>query len=58
MAPRMRKRDKKKEKARAEELARKRKELYVDVHIGNEGKRGKGHKQRVRGSITASKSMS
>lgn len=47
MAPLMRKRDKKKEKARAEALTKKRKELYVDVVIGNEGKRGKGRRQRV-----------
>lgn len=47
MAPLMRKRDKKKEKARAEALTKKRKELYVEVVIGNEGKRGKGRRQRV-----------
>nr|ODO04234.1 signal recognition particle subunit SRP14 [Cryptococcus depauperatus CBS 7855] len=48
MAPLMRKRDKKKEKARTDALAKKRKELYVDVAIGNEGKRGKGRRQRQR----------
>ncbi len=48
MAPSMRKRDKKREKARADLAAKKRKELYVDVQIGNEGKRGKGRRQRVR----------
>ncbi|WVQ84803.1 hypothetical protein IAT38_006960 [Cryptococcus sp. DSM 104549] len=48
MAPLMRRRDKKKEKARAEALAKKRKELYVDVVVGNEGKRGAGKRQRTR----------
>ncbi|KAK4686787.1 signal recognition particle subunit SRP14, partial [Tremellales sp. Uapishka_1] len=48
MAPHMRKRDKKKEKAKAEGLAKRRRELMVDVVIGNEGKRGKGHRQRSR----------
>lgn len=47
MAPSMRKRDKKKEKARAESAAKKRREVYVDVEIGSEGKRGKGHRQKV-----------
>ncbi|WWD20431.1 hypothetical protein CI109_104907 [Kwoniella shandongensis] len=47
-APLMRKRDKKKEKARAEALAKKRKEVYTDVVLGNEGKRGKGRRQRMR----------
>lgn len=43
----MRKRDKKKERARAEALAKKRKEIYTDVVVGSEGKRGKGRRQRV-----------
>ncbi|OCF34397.1 signal recognition particle subunit SRP14 [Kwoniella heveanensis BCC8398] len=47
-APLMRKRDKKKEKARAEALTKKRREVYTDVIIGNEGKRGKGRRQRMR----------
>ena len=49
MAPCMRKRDKKREKARAEVAVKKRRELYVDVEIGNEGKRGKGKRRRVCG---------
>ena len=48
MAPRMRKRDKKRDKARTEAAVKKRRELYVDVVISNEGKRGKGRRQRVR----------
>jgi len=48
MAPTMRKRDKKREKSRAEATAKKRRELYVNVEIGSEGKRGKGRRQRVR----------
>ncbi|WVF68329.1 hypothetical protein IAT40_003094 [Kwoniella sp. CBS 6097] len=47
-APLMRKRDKKKEKARAEALTKKRREVYTDVVVGNEGKRGKGRRQRLR----------
>ncbi|WVQ95882.1 hypothetical protein IAU59_002981 [Kwoniella sp. CBS 9459] len=47
-APLMRKRDKKKEKARAEALTKKRREVYTDVVVGNEGKRGKGRRQRMR----------
>lgn len=47
MAPLMRKRDKKKEKAKAEAATKKKKELYTDVNIGDQGKRGKGRKQRV-----------
>lgn len=47
MAPKMRKRDKKKEKLKLEALAKKRRELAVDVVIGNEGKRGAGRRQRV-----------
>lgn len=43
----MRKRDKKREKAKAEIREKKRKEVYVDVEIGEGGKRGKGHRQRV-----------
>lgn len=41
-APHLRKRDKKKEKARAEETGRRRKELeaVVDKGLGSEGKRG------------------
>ena len=49
MAPHMRKRDKKREKARQEVAAKKKRELYVDVEIGPEGKRGKGRRQRVSG---------
>ena len=30
-------------------MTKKRKELYVEVVIGNEGKRGKGRRQRVSG---------
>ena len=47
MAPKMRKRDKKKGKLKAETVAKKRRELAVDVVIGQEGKRGKGRRQRV-----------
>ncbi|WVW87069.1 hypothetical protein I302_109126 [Kwoniella bestiolae CBS 10118] len=47
-APLMRKRDKKKEKLRAESLAKKRREAYVDVVVGEGGKRGKGRRQRQR----------
>lgn len=47
LAPSMRKRDKKREKAKAESAAKKRKEVYVDVVLGEEGKRGKGRRQRV-----------
>ena len=43
----MRKRDKKREKAKAEVRDKKRKEVYVDVEIGEGGKRGAGHRQRV-----------
>lgn len=43
----MRKRDKKREKAKAEARDKKRKEVYVDVEIGEGGKRGAGHRQRV-----------
>jgi signal recognition particle subunit SRP14 len=52
----MRKRDKKKEKAKAEFVAKKRKELYEDVVPGGrrapgagegEGKKKLGHRQRV-----------
>jgi hypothetical protein len=46
LAPHMRKRDKKREKARAEQGAKRRKEVYTDVEITG-AKRGKGHKQRV-----------
>nr|XP_018260115.1 signal recognition particle subunit SRP14 [Kwoniella dejecticola CBS 10117]OBR82273.1 signal recognition particle subunit SRP14 [Kwoniella dejecticola CBS 10117] len=48
-APLMRKRDKKKEKLRVEKLAKKRREVYVDVEVGQAGKRGKGRRQRVSG---------
>ena len=48
----MRKRDKKREKAKAEAAAKKRKEAYVDVVIGEGGKRGAGRRQRVSGSQT------
>ncbi|KAJ9107037.1 hypothetical protein QFC19_002906 [Naganishia cerealis] len=58
MAPKMRKRDKKKEKAKAELLAKKRKELYEDVTPGGRrtataaestGTKHKlGHRQRQR----------
>lgn len=48
MAPLMRKRDKKRERARAEAVEKRRKELYVDVKLGNEGKRGSGHRKRQR----------
>ncbi|GMK56266.1 hypothetical protein CspeluHIS016_0301060 [Cutaneotrichosporon spelunceum] len=48
MAPHMRKRDKKKERARAEAAEKRRKELYVDVVIGTEGKRGAGRRKRQR----------
>lgn len=48
MAPSMRKRDKKREKLRADSATKKKKELYVDVVVGNQGKRGKGRRQRVR----------
>lgn len=51
MAPNMRKRDKKREKAKAEVRDKKRKEVYVDVEIGEGGKRGKGHRQRVNSSF-------
>jgi len=47
MAPSMRKRDKKREKAKAEMREKKRKEVWTDVEIGEGGKRGKGHRQRV-----------
>lgn len=47
----MRKRDKKREKARAEKQAKKRREVYQDAVVGTEGKRGKGRRQRVRGTI-------
>jgi hypothetical protein len=47
MAPSMRKRDKKREKAKAEMREKKRKEIWTDVEIGEGGKRGKGHRQRV-----------
>lgn len=47
MAPNMRKRDKKREKAKAELREKKRKEVWVDVEIGEGGKRGNGHRQRV-----------
>ncbi|WWC92647.1 uncharacterized protein L201_007606 [Kwoniella dendrophila CBS 6074] len=47
-APLMRKRDKKKEKLRSELLSKKRREVYVDVNIGEDGKRGKGRRQRQR----------
>ncbi|WVR07887.1 hypothetical protein IAU60_004930 [Kwoniella sp. DSM 27419] len=47
-APLMRKRDKKKEKARVEAVSKKRREVYTDVVLGNEGKRGKGRRQRLR----------
>lgn len=47
MAPTMRKRDKKREKARTEAATKTKKELYTDVVVGNEGKRGKGRRQRV-----------
>lgn len=47
MASAMRKRDKKKEKARAEAVARRMKEVYEDVELGEGGKRGKGRRQRV-----------
>lgn len=57
MAPLMRKRDKKKEKARAEALTKKRNELYVDVVIGNDGKRGKGRRQRVSGIKSSYKGL-
>jgi hypothetical protein len=65
MAPKMRKRDKKKEKAKAELLAKKRKELYEDVTPGGKktqvagsagatGTKHKlGHRQRVRSSFSA-----
>lgn len=43
----MRKRDKKREKVRSETLLKKKRELYVDVVVGSEGKRGKGRRQRV-----------
>jgi signal recognition particle subunit SRP14 len=43
----MRKRDKKREKAKAEMREKKRKEIWTDVEIGEGGKRGKGHRQRV-----------
>lgn len=46
LAPHMRKRDKKKEKARAEAAANKKREVYVDVAITGK-KRGAGHRQRV-----------
>ncbi len=42
----MRKRDKKKEKARAEAAANRKREAYVDVQITGK-KRGAGHRQRV-----------
>ncbi|WWC73830.1 uncharacterized protein I206_107802 [Kwoniella pini CBS 10737] len=47
-APLMRKRDKKKEKLRAEKLTKKRREVYVDLEVGQAGKRGKGRRQRQR----------
>jgi signal recognition particle subunit SRP14 len=56
MAPTMRKRDKKKEKAKADFVARKRKELYEDVAPQGRrtagaaeegGKKKLGHRQRV-----------
>lgn len=47
MAGAMRKRDKKKEKARAEALAKRTREVYEDVVLGEAGKRGKGRRQRV-----------
>lgn len=47
MAPSMRKRDKKREKSKAEIREKKRKEVWTDVEIGEGGKRGKGHRQRV-----------
>jgi signal recognition particle subunit SRP14 len=50
MAPNMRKRDKKREKAKAELRDKKRKEVWVDVEVGEGGKRGNGHRQRVSGS--------
>lgn len=59
MAPTMRKRDKKKEKAKTELVAKKRKELYEDVTPGGKRPQGAGsdesgakkklgHRQRVR----------
>lgn len=48
MAPHMRKRDKKKERARADAADKRRKELYVDVLVGNDGKRGAGRRKRQR----------
>jgi len=44
----MRKRDKKREKARTEVQAKKRRELYQNVELGSRGKRGKGRRQRQR----------
>ena len=52
-APLMRKRDKKREKARAEAAAAHKKEVYRDIDIGSTGKRGKGHRQRVRLSLSS-----
>ena len=46
LAPKMRKRDKKKEKSRAEAAAMKKREVYADVAIAGK-KRGAGHRQRV-----------
>ncbi|KAJ9116582.1 hypothetical protein QFC20_000514 [Naganishia adeliensis] len=68
MAPTMRKRDKKKEKAKAELVARKRKELYEDVApqgrrtekgVGSEegGKKKLGHRQRQRIQAAQSKKV-
>lgn len=48
MSNHMRKRDKKKERARADAADKRRKELYVDVVVGSEGKRGAGHRKRQR----------
>jgi signal recognition particle subunit SRP14 len=51
----MRKRDKKREKARAEAQAKKRREVYIDTPVGSEGKRGKGRRQRVRKIVAQKK---
>ena len=48
----MRKRDKKKEKSRAEAKEKKRREVYVDVVLKG-AKRGAGHRQRVSWMIIA-----
>jgi hypothetical protein len=57
LAPSMRKRDKKREKAKAEAVLKKRKEAYVDVVIGDAGKRGAGRRQRVSGSFDVSRDV-